>query len=230
MMLEFLPESGSIEPMSKVKTTPQLSEWAGEMGKLYTDRNPQSVEEFDRVYLKDYGVTRTSMNDEFLRALPRTMSILEVGANIGLELEFLRRAGFPELLGIEINEHAVAQAKKIHPAVRVVQGSGFSLPFPDASYDLVFTSGVLIHISPADIKDIIREVHRVSRRYIWGFEYYAPEYTEVVYRGNKGLLWKTDFCKMFLDSFSDLREVKEKKYTMTAGANVSQMYLLEKTA
>ena len=229
-MLEFRLESGSIRWMTNGKETTQLSEWAGEMGKLYTDRNPQSVEEFDRVYLKDYGVTRTSMNDEFLGGVEKKMNVLEVGANIGLELELLRRMGFPDLTGIDINEHAVAQAKKIHPEVRVLQGSGFALPFDDASYDLVFTSGVLIHISPADIQDIMREMHRVSRRYIWGFEYYAPAHTEVVYRGNKNLLWKADFCKTFLDSFPGLRVIKEKKYAMTAGVNVSQMYLLEKTA
>lgn len=228
-MLEIRPESGSIRLMAHDKTTPQLFEWAGEMGKLYTDRNPQSVDEFDRVYLKDYGVTRTSMNDEFLRDMPRDLSVLEVGANIGLELEFLRRMGFSKLTGIEINEYAVAQAKKNHPDVNVMHGSGFAIPFPDSSYDFVFTSGVLIHISPADIQDMMREMHRVSGRYIWGFEYYAPEHTEVVYRGNKNLLWKSDFCKMFLDSFPGLRVMKEKKYRMTDGVNISQMYVLEKT-
>lgn len=210
------------------KTTKQQSEWAGEWGREYTDRSPQSVEEFDRVYLRDYGVTRTAMNEDFLNAFPKDISILEVGANIGLELEFLRRAGFSKLTGVEINSYAVEQAKKIHPEVIVIEGSGFDLPFDDASFDLVFTSGVLIHISPSDVKDIISQMHRISRRYIWGFEYYAPAYTEVTYRGNQDLLWKTDFCKLFLDTFSDLSLVREQKYKMTDGKNESQMYLLEK--
>ncbi len=213
---------------SAKKDTKQISEWAGDMGKLYTDRNPQSVEEFDRVYLKDYNATRTSMNEEFLSDLPKNLKMLEVGSNVGLQLEFLRRMGFTGAEGIEINEYAVAQAKKINPEVRVTHGSGFDIPFKDGEFDLVFTSGVLIHISPNDIKDIISEMYRVSNRYIWGFEYYAPKYTEVTYRGSKDLLWKTDFCALFQETFPDLVVVKEKKYPMTDGVNASQMYLLEK--
>ncbi|MBI5644486.1 methyltransferase domain-containing protein [Candidatus Kaiserbacteria bacterium] len=198
------------------------------MGELYTKRNPQSIEEFDRIYLKDYNVTRGSMNEEFLAQLPKNLNILEVGANIGSQLEFLRQMGFSDLTGVEINDFAISEAKRIHPQVNVIKGSGFELPFRDASYDLVFTSGVLIHISPDDIQRIIAEMHRTSRRYIWGFEYFAPIYTEVTYRGKKDLLWKTDFCKLFLDTFPDLTLVHEKKYPMTDGLNVSQMYLLEK--
>ncbi|PIR82449.1 methyltransferase type 11 [Candidatus Kaiserbacteria bacterium CG10_big_fil_rev_8_21_14_0_10_59_10] len=214
--------------MGKTKVTKQLFEWAGEMGKKYTDRNPQSPEEFDRLYLKDYDVSRTAMNEEFLADIPRDLKILEVGANIGVQLEFLRRMGFTNLTGLEINEYAVSQAKKLHPEVEVILGSGFDVPFSDGAFDLVYTSGVLIHISPDDIKSIISEMHRVSSHYIWGFEYYSPEYTEVTYRGTSDLLWKADFCGLFADTFADLKVVKERKYRMTDEKNVSQMYLLEK--
>lgn len=214
--------------MKAQKLTDQLKEWSGDMGKKYTDRNPQTPEEYDRLYLKDYDVTRTAMDEEFLGDLPRNLSVLEVGCNIGVQLEFLRRMGFTNLTGVEINEYAVKRAKELHPDIEFIAGSGFELPFDDASFDFVYTSGVLIHISPDDIGKIMSEMHRVTRKYVWGFEYYAPTYTEVTYRGNSNLLWKTDFGNLFATSFRDLSMRMEKKYPMTDGANTSQMYLLEK--
>lgn len=208
--------------------TDQQTAWAGDMGNRYTDRNPQSVEEFDRLYLKDYDITRTSLNEEFLKDISHDFSILEVGANVGTQLEFLRRMGFVNVQGIEVNEYAVQKSKELYPDVTVRHGSGFALPFEDASFDMVFTSGVLIHISPQDIQKILSEMHRVTRRYLWGFEYYAPTYTEVTYRGSQNLLWKTDFCQLIAETYSDMKVVKDKKYPMTDGKNVSQMYLLEK--
>jgi pseudaminic acid biosynthesis-associated methylase len=214
--------------MISSKVTPQIGHWAGKNGNDYVDRNPLSVEQMQDLYRKDYGVDRISMNKEFLGSLDKKISILEVGANVGTQLQFLHGLGFSKLLGIDVNRHAIEQAKHIHPHVDVIEASGFDLPFKDASFDLVYTSGVLIHISPKDIQDIQREMYRVSKRYIWGFEYYAPTYTDVTYRGKKDLLWKTDFAALFKTEFPDLKLVKEKKYPMTDGVNTSQMYLLEK--
>jgi hypothetical protein len=76
---------------------------------------------------------------------------------------------------------------------------------------LVFTSGVLIHISPNDIDNVLDEMYRCTNKYIWGFEYYNPdEYQRVTYRGNDNLLWKTDFSKLFLNRFQDLKLLHKK--------------------
>ncbi|MDO8553028.1 MAG: methyltransferase domain-containing protein [bacterium] len=211
-----------------LKTTKQISHWAGEEGNSYVERNPHSTAEMDELYVADCGVSRTEMNLDFLGAIGKDIPILEVGANVGTQLQFLHTQGFSKVLGVDVNRRAITDAKHLYPDVDVIEASGFDLPFKDGSFELVYTSGVLIHISPNDIQKIMNEMHRVSSRYIWGFEYYAPEYTEVRYRGKKDLLWKTDFANLFLAKFPDLRLVKEKKYTMTDGVNVNQMYLLER--
>lgn len=210
------------------KITDQQSAWAGDWGNEYVTRNPKSIAEYTEIYQKDYNCTRESMNEEFLGSLDRSISILEVGANVGVQLEYLQQMGFKNVRGIDVNEQAIEEAKRIRPAIMIEKASGFALPFPDASFDLVFTSGVLIHISPKDIGVLLGEIHRVSKRYIWGFEYYADAYTEVPYRGKNDLLWKTNFAKEYTDRFPALRTVHEKKFPMTDGVNVSQMFLLEK--
>ena len=210
------------------KKTKQISHWAGTEGNAYVDRNPKNTKQLERLYRKDYDVSRGSMDEDFLKTIRKDTSILEVGANVGTQLQLLREQGFSKLLGVDINRHAIKEAKRLRPDVDIFEASGFDLPFKDGAFDLVYTSGVLIHISPKDVKEIMREMHRVSGKYIWGFEYYAPKCTEVTYRGKKNLLWKTDFSALFLKEFPDLKVVKEKIYPMTDGVNATKMYLLKK--
>ncbi|MEY4747476.1 MAG: hypothetical protein RLZZ416_525 [Candidatus Parcubacteria bacterium] len=214
----------------KGKNTQQLEYWKGNAGKQYTDRNPQSIDEENEAYQKQYGISRTEMNEQFLAGIDRTARILEVGANIGLQLEILRQSGFSNLLGIEPGAYAVRQSRRIHPEVGILEGSGFDLPFKDGHFDLVYTSGVLIHVAPDDLPDMLREIYRVSRLYIWGFEYYAPQPTQIVsehYQGN--LLWKRDFAARYRELFPDLRLIKEQKYAVRGSPNIDQMFLLAKS-
>ena len=74
-------------------------------------------------------------------------------------------------------------------------------------------------------------MYRVSNRYIWGFEYFANEVTEINYRGNAGFLWKADYARLFMEQFPDLKLVKKKQYPYIMSGmeqNSDCMYLLEK--
>ena len=114
-------------------------------------------------------------------------------------------------------------SKNLH----IIRGSSFDIPFKDAFFDMVYTSGVLIHVSPGNIKKAISEIRRCAMRYIWGFEYYAPSYTEIVYRGEKSLMWKNDFAGLYVDTCRDLMLIREKKFKYLENSNVDQMFLLE---
>lgn len=211
------------------KTTEQIDFWKGDFGTAYTDRNPQSADEDDANYVAEHGISRMAMNDDFLADIDRSSKILEVGANLGLQLEHLRHSGFSNLLGIEVNGHAIQQSKHIHPVVHIIPGTAFELPFKDNWFDLVYTSGVLIHIAPKDLPDAMREIYRVSKRYIWGFEYYAKTPTDIEYRGEKGFLWKRDFAARYQELFPGLKLVKAKLFVSGAGPNENQMFLFEKS-
>lgn len=211
------------------KITKQMDFWGGEAGNAYADRNPLSVQDSDNLYLKDYGVTRRELNERFLGNLNRDLKILEVGANIGLQLELLRLMGFKNLFGVELNDCAVEKAKKLHPQVDVIRGSAFDLPFRDGYFDLVFTSGVLIHIAPADLPRALDEIHRVTNRYIWCYEFAARELVEVTYRDRQELFWRQDFLKLYTSRFPDLKVVKAEEIPVLKSPNFSQMFLLEKS-
>lgn len=205
----------------------QVRAWMGEFGREYTARNAMTLEEMEELCRRNYGVSRTELNRRFLQGLDRLTSILEVGANIGNQLICLQKMGFSRLCGIELQTYAIELSKSRHD-IPTVRGSAFSIPFADASFDLVLTSGLLIHVKPSQVAKVMKEMHRCSREYIWGLEYYADEATEVLYRGRENLLWKCNYPRLFLDLFDDLELVMEERLRYLTGDLVDTMYLLRK--
>ncbi|MEQ1586325.1 MAG: pseudaminic acid biosynthesis-associated methylase [Cyclobacteriaceae bacterium] len=206
--------------------------WGGDFGKNYTDRNSRHNEEFNKAYLTWYGVSRTKMNETFLSSIPKDTRILEVGCNTGMQLAELKSMGFTSLYGIELQDYAVQRAKEYTEGINIIQGSAFDIPFKDNFFDLVFTSGVLIHIAPGNLPKVFSEMYRCSKKYLWGFEYYADKVTSINYRGNEGFLWKANYGKLMRDQFKDLVLLKEEVYpylTEAEKGNVDFMYLLEKS-
>ena len=213
-----------------LKTTQQTHRWMGRLGKEYTDRNTMTLEEMEVLYKNYYGVSRTELNERFLEKIDHSAKILEVGSNIGNQLLCLQKMGYLNLWGIELQDYAVEVARKRTSGLNIVKGTAFDIPFKNDFFDLVFTSGVLIHISPDDINKVLDEIYRCTNKYIWGFEYYNPDkYQTITYRGNDNLLWKTDFSKLFLNRFQDLKLVHKKIIKYTNNDNLDLMYLLEKT-
>jgi pseudaminic acid biosynthesis-associated methylase len=210
------------------KFTNQTQQWSSEFGKEYTDRNPHTIETMDGLYNKQFGLTRTELNVRFLSNLDRSIKILEVGSNVGAQLQGLQEIGFENLYGIELQTYAVEISKQNTKNINLIQGSAFDIPFKDSFFDLVFTSGVLIHINPDDLTIAMKEIHRCTSKYIWGFEYYADQYTEIPYRGSSNLMWKADFAKQYIDKFKDLGLIKEKRIKYLDNDNVDSMFLIRK--
>jgi pseudaminic acid biosynthesis-associated methylase len=215
-------------PSKEFINTDQIRSWTGNFGREYTDRNAQSPADLDEFYRQTYGITRRHLNEKFLSAVPEDARILEVGCNMGTQLLMLQEMGYTELYGIEIQSYALELAQCRLPEVELRQASAFSIPYPDQYFDLVFTSGVLIHISPSDLSKALREIYRCSRSWIWGFEYYSANSTEISYRGHNNLLWKMDYASRYLQEFSHLELIKEQRIRYLESTNVDSMFLLKR--
>ena len=213
-------------------TTEQIKTWTGTFGAEYTERCTfKSDGAFNELYKKRYGVSRDAINTEWVGHLPREARILEVGCNIGNQLRALQRLGFGNLYGIDVQRFAVERAKSVCQDIDIIVGSAFDIPFKSGFFDLVFTNNVLIHIAPDMIGSVIDEIVRVARGQVWGFEYYAPEFTTIKYRGNKDLLWKADYPQLFLDRQPDtLKIIRTKIFDcLDEPGNQDICYLLGKS-
>jgi pseudaminic acid biosynthesis-associated methylase len=209
----------------------QKKAWAGEFGQSYTDRNTLSAWELDKLYLQYYGISRMQLNKTFLDNLPRRIQILEIGCNIGMQLRHLQQMGFYNLSGIELQQYALDNFCTNN--VILEQSSAEDLPYSDNEFDLVFTSGVLIHIPPDDLPQVLEEIVRCTKRYVWGFEYFSEERTEIQYRGQSDLLWSANFPQLFVSHCPNLTVVKQEwvecQDAQQAGMeHIGHMYLLEK--
>ncbi len=207
--------------------TKQEQFWRSQFGEDYTKRNQRNPDDKDALYFKTWGVSRSKMNERFLGG-KKIESILEVGCNSADQLAILQKQGYATLYGVEVQDDAVRIAKRLTDGINIIKGSAFDIPFKDAYFDLVFTSGVLIHIDPSDLHAVMGEIYRVSRKYIWGYESYNTTLIPLDYRGSADALWKGDYAKLFTKQFPDLELMKQEYYKFLANENVESMFILQK--
>jgi ubiquinone/menaquinone biosynthesis C-methylase UbiE len=155
--------------MKTGQDNPQIREWKSDFGREYTERNTLDPTALDALYHTNYGMSRSQLNREFLMNIPAEARILEVGFNVGNQLLMLAQAGYSNLFGIEIQRYAVDKARKRLPNAVLAEGSLLDIPYPDQHFDLVFTSGVLIHIAPAQIHSALDEIYRTAKTWIWAW-------------------------------------------------------------
>jgi pseudaminic acid biosynthesis-associated methylase len=183
-------------------TTPQIEFWRGEFGDCYTDRNIASADQLQaRVALW------AKIMSHMLSAPPQ--SILEVGANLGVNLRALRTVTSARLHAVEPNDKArnILLRDQVVAAADLKSSVASAIDLPDRAVDLTFTSGVLIHIHPDQLLESLTEIHRCSARWIACIEYFSDKPEMIPYRGHDDRLFKRDFGSYWLDNFTDLRPV-----------------------
>jgi pseudaminic acid biosynthesis-associated methylase len=183
-------------------STPQAEFWRGEFGDAYTDRNAASAAQMQaRIALWSEILSHT------ISAPPA--SILEVGANLGVNLRALGLLSPARRFAVEPNDKAreILVRDKVVAHADLRGGLATRIDFPDAVADFAFTSGVLIHIHPDQLLPSLTEIHRCAGRWIGCIEYFSDKPEMIPYRGHDDRLFKRDFGGFWLDSFPDLRIV-----------------------
>jgi pseudaminic acid biosynthesis-associated methylase len=181
--------------MSQYKTE-QENFWAGDFGNDYLVRNRGA----------DLVAGNLALFSKILSAAAPVKSVIEFGANIGLNMMALKQL-LPnaDLSAIEINATAAETLRQLG-GVKVYHQSILDF-VPDSQRELAFTKGVLIHINPDMLPKVYDLLYRSSSRYICLTEYYNPTPVSIPYRGHDDVLFKRDFAGEMLDRFSDLRLV-----------------------
>jgi len=99
-------------------------------------------------------------------------TVLEIGQGPGGNLQFLTKKDPSKLVGVDISTEMVNLAKSNLPEdVEIIKIDGTSLPFPDQSFDIVFTATVLQHNTDHEmLGKLVDEICRVSKDQVVLFE------------------------------------------------------------
>lgn len=208
------------------KNTQQREFWMSDFGTDYINRN-NTIEVVNELYNKQTGITVEKIFNKFFDEINRESKIIELGCNIGLNLSVLNKMRFKNLTGLEINETAFSIAKKNNPDINFIHSSIENFNSTE-TYDLVYTASVLIHINPDTLPLIISKMDQLSKKYIFGFEYFSENLVEIKYRNNESTCWKQNFPELIKKLNPSFNTIKEEKFQYKDENICDVAYLLEK--
>ncbi|MFC1911832.1 class I SAM-dependent methyltransferase [Chloroflexota bacterium] len=130
-------------------------------------RHPLESDNVPQEYVD--GEAKSSFLVHLIEKYVNTGKIIEIGCNVGRNLNHLYLAGFRELTGIEINENACRLLKEHYPDM-ARDAQIYNKPieevigeFGDREFNVVFTMAVLEHIH-TDSEWIFPEVARIANK------------------------------------------------------------------
>lgn len=128
---------------------------AGELAQRHWNETPLYLEESER-YL-DYPWLYEAA--EFRKHAGER--VLEIGCGTGSDLlQFAKHGAIA--VGIDITpEHIRLARERVGSLAQVLNGNGTSIPFPDESFDYVYSHGVLHHLDQP--RRMVEEIFRVLR-------------------------------------------------------------------
>lgn len=166
-------------------STEQEKFWINEFGKSYSKRNKRK--------------NKKKFFNNIIKKTGKLESVFEIGTNIGLNLDELKKLDSKiETFGVEINEYAFKECKK--KGHHIFNNSIIDFKI-EKKFDLVFTSGVLIHINPKKLNHVYSKLFNLSKKYILIEEYFNPTPIQITYRKFKNKLFKRDFAKEIMKKY-----------------------------
>ncbi|WP_336762293.1 class I SAM-dependent methyltransferase [Paenibacillus sp. USHLN196] len=174
-----------------------------------------------------YGIQEVILSHIFSK-LPKKSKVMEFGVGFGRHIEYLSDIPELEVYGVDQSstmlkslKDRLAHKPKLIENVTLIEPRS-KLPYPDGFFDFVYTVSVLIHIDPSDLKDILKELSRVSKHGIIHFENNFVEHSELKFMDHNGC-WQqsiiNDYKELGLscDIFEKVASEQDVYYTNISG-------------
>lgn len=125
-------------------------------------------------------------------------NILDLGCGEGTRLNLIKGSG-KKLTGIDVSDTAIKRAKLNYPEINFVSGNIEKLPYPDASFDLVYSAFVFEHLDKPEkvLKEAIRVLKKGGGLLVIAPNYGAPNRASPPFKGNRLIKLICGFFKDF---------------------------------
>jgi len=111
--------------------------------------------------LKNHGIKYV----DYITDNYKFSSLLEIGCSQGMAVKKFIEKGI-EGYGVDVSTTAIQESKTIGLSTCQV-ATAVELPFEDNKFDAVFSCDVLEHLIPEDAEQAIKEIKRVSKKYLF---------------------------------------------------------------
>lgn len=160
----------------------------GEWPQIYDDR---------KLTRPKYHIQELMLSNYFTNSAPA--KVLEFGCGVGRHLSYLSKVPGIDVHGYDQSRTMIegctlwTTPEWIEKHITLGSPTG-RLPYPDKSFDIVYTAEVLVHVRPADLEQILSELVRVARLQVLHIEM-SPN-TEVVSDDHFGC-WNHDVVGIY---------------------------------
>jgi len=127
--------------------------------KIYSDKSKNFLREYLSARPPHLAIPRAIEAQLYQKFLPLKPPILDVGCGDGLfaKITFQKQID----CGLEVSNHAAIEAQQTKIYKKVTAYDGKIFPFPDKSFNSVFSNSVLEHT--ADLNQVVSEIGRVLK-------------------------------------------------------------------
>jgi len=101
--------------------------------------------------------------DEFLKLVPKGGNILDVGAGVGVDSNYMQSKGF-EVISIDFSEGMLKKAKDNFPQLKLLKQDMRDINLPPNIFDGIVSSYSLIHIPKKDIPNIFKKFNTILKK------------------------------------------------------------------
>ncbi len=97
----------------------------------------------------------------FVAPLVKNKNVLDIACGSGYGAALLQKAGAASVLGVDLDEAAIAEAKRQYPEIEFKAGDAGKLDFADESIDVITSFETIEHLP--DISSYLSELSRVIK-------------------------------------------------------------------
>jgi SAM-dependent methyltransferase len=177
------------------------------------------------------GMKLTPLMADCLSVATTDMSVMDYGCGDGLMLTILKNLNFKHVSGVDINAKQIEKCREKYKEFDFTCSSVED--FEPKKHDISLHSGLLIHMNPNALDDVMRKIYENTNKFIIGKELSTPLPEDIGDRSRDpmwhGKIFTRRWMKKWKQLYPDLHVIKHKLInSRQSGQLETEVFVLQK--